>query len=235
MITYAFHGFLGRPADWDCFNIASQIHAIDLFDAKTFNHHQSLHECAQGLRISNNGNKNILLGYSLGGRMALHLLLQQPELWDAAIFVSTHPGIQDKNEKHQRQTRDHAWAKRFEMEPWDTLLQDWHAQDVFGGHRVERKENQFNRQILSDVLRNWSLGAQDFLLPFLKDVAVPILWIAGEKDHRYSEQARSLSLKHPLSKVWISPNVAHRVPWEAPELFQNEVNQFLIELNQRNL
>ena len=75
----------------------------------------------------------MLLGYSLGGRLALHALLHAPELWAGALVVGADTGLADPKEREARVRWDAAWAERFLNEPWEDVLRDWDAQAVFGG------------------------------------------------------------------------------------------------------
>ncbi len=82
---WAIPGFLGVPSDWDIFSWEG-LKKVDLaspscisFDtwAKHFNREVKSHQ----------NSNNILLGYSLGGRLGLHAVIEQPQLWNAAIIV----------------------------------------------------------------------------------------------------------------------------------------------------
>src|SRR5258708_3665465 len=98
-MIYALHGVLGLASDWDFLKSRMHEHdfeAEDLWksfsgtDLKTWAEQKSqalIHQTSQG------SGPRILLGYSLGGRLAMHLLLAQPKLWDAAIFISANPGL----------------------------------------------------------------------------------------------------------------------------------------------
>ena len=231
MTIYALHGFLGRPKDWDGFTFNSKLKTVDLFDCNLFPHSDGLHNCAENFKIPEQNQKNILMGYSLGGRMALHLLKHNPQLWQGVILISTHPGLKNPKEKQKRIESDSQWAHRFKTEPWNQLMRDWNSQEVFKGHNKLSSEGDFGRKMLSDVLNYWSLGTQDDFSSTLQTIDIPILWITGAEDKSYSALADSLTFHHPLSRKWASPNSAHRVPWENPKEFQEQVNQFLFELN----
>ena len=73
----------------------------------------------------------ILLGYSLGGRLALHALTQQPQMWDAAIILSAHPGLSTDEERAGRLTHDQAWAAHFLHDSWPEVMAAWNEQAVF--------------------------------------------------------------------------------------------------------
>ena len=114
------------------------------------------------------GERRVLLGYSLGGRLALHTLLDaafiHPGLWDAAVIVSAHPGLSvgSANERSLRIAADERWAERFERDPWPRLVNDWGAQPVFCGKPwpLARHERDFDRDELRSALSSWSLGGR---------------------------------------------------------------------------
>lgn len=225
---HALHGFLGLPFDWNGFYFSdSYLISHDLNSsfnpnpwkwAENFNRIAALHPAPR-----------IIMGYSMGGRMAMHSLLHSPHLWHGAIFISAHPGYNADVERSNRLIHDFKWSERFLKEPWDSLLKDWNAQSIF--HTTPflqiRNEENYSRLRLAEMLRCWSLGLQDDLGGDLGLVDVPILWIAGENDYRYAAQAGKMHFKHLNSKIWIASEVAHRVPWECQNAFSIHVEEFL--------
>lgn len=228
MIIKALHGFLGTPHDWATLfqghALQDSVHAIDLFSEDIINM-QSW--AAQFNSKHHTHDKQSLLGYSLGGRLALHLLIDNPKRWSSAVIVSAHLGL-DQSEKKQRSKIDAEWASRFENDPWDQLMNDWNHRKVFNhSFAFERKEKGYSRSILANVLRTWSLSHQEDLRERIAELPIPILWIAGENDLIYAEQASKVQLCHPLSEVWIVPKAGHRAPWQHPEIFLLKLSQFL--------
>src|SRR5687767_9970322 len=167
-------GFLGTPSDWDFLPWPHSPHTGD-----------------------------ILLGYSMGGRLALQLL--ERERFRCAIIVSA--GLNAPDEK--RRARDEEWARRFESEDWSSLMRAWNAQPVFGGHALERHEADYDRRELARQLRDWSPAVLP--PPNLERIDTPILWIAGERDARYVDIARRAIERIPHAELWICPDAGHRV------------------------
>ncbi len=223
----ALHGFLGRPADWNLLTIDS-IQTVDIFSlfAET-----GLWNWAEKFNFSrqNQSEKPILMGYSLGGRLALHALLHTPSLWQAGVIISAHPGLSNLLEKEKRLKRDQVWAKRFQTDKWETLMQAWNNQQVFAqsSFTFQRIESHYRRQELASVLQKWSLGRQDNLTQAISQLPMPILWIVGEKDPLHCSIAKTLTFAHPKSAVIVVPDAGHRVPWEQPFQFKNDLKQFL--------
>ncbi len=183
-------GFLGLPSDWDFLPWP--------------------HSATEG---------DVLLGYSMGGRLALQVLEHQP--FRCAVIVSAGLNAPDE----ERRARDEEWGRRFESEEWSSLMRAWNAQPVFGGHRIERQERDYDRAELARQLREWSPAVLP--PPRLEVIATPILWIAGEPDAKYVEIAQRAVARLPNAELWICRDAGHRVPWEQPEAFVERLRRFL--------
>ncbi len=222
---HALHGFLGLPSDWTMFNFIDYPMEINHSELD-FNSWSQL--CNSEVAFCSG--KNILLGYSLGGRLAMHMLLSAPTLWDAAIFVSAHPGLDCDRERESRLVSDQRWARHFLEEPWDDLMCAWNENAVFGGFPLlhPRIEKDYDRKILAQQLSHWSLGKQEFLLDRLKKLSIPTLYIAGQRDKKFTAIAEKF---REVGSVSIIPEAAHRVPWDQPEKFATQINQFLMDIS----
>jgi 2-succinyl-6-hydroxy-2,4-cyclohexadiene-1-carboxylate synthase len=175
-------------------------------------------------------NPVFLMGYSMGGRLALHALLQRPSIWKGAVMISTHPGLTDQTEKLKRVGSDQKWAERFEKEEWSSLMQAWNQQQVFGGHVISRMEENYNRRHLSLALSYWSLGFQEDLRERIKTLDLPMLWITGEKDLKFRSVAQTLAFNHERSKTCMISHAGHRILWEEPKQIVEELKSFLKNL-----
>lgn len=229
MKIYALHGFLGRPGDWDACIADIDLIAVDLFKEGTV---RPFSEWAQAFnQMVASGEKKILMGYSMGGRLGLHAVLQKPELWGGAIFISTNLGLPSDEARQKRLVADEQWALRFRQEPWSRLMRAWEEQDVFCGRSLfERLESDYQRSSLSSALIRWSTGMQgDLRKPFCS-LEIPVLWVTGGDDIQYVKQAQELCFKHPQSRICTIPKAGHRVPWEQPQHFLSNVKEFLNRL-----
>lgn len=228
-LLYALHGFLGLMKDWD--ELLPEAKKIDLFAIGKPSSQVGLKEWGNifNQEIDHSEKQKVLIGYSLGGRLALHALLQEPHRWNAAVIISAHPGLESEIEKVQRNVEDAKWAKRFESDQWSSLMLAWNSQNLFGGgnSQFKREEKDYQRFTVAAALKYWSLSSQENLKPYLTKLNLPIFWIAGELDYRYAEIARNITFSHPKSQIWIAPNSNHRIPWEIPDLFKQKINQFL--------
>lgn len=190
VVIRTLSGFLGLPSDWDFLPWP--------------------HSPLEG---------DVLLGYSMGGRLALRLL--ESQRFRAAVIVSAGLNAPDE----QRRLRDEEWARRFETEEWDSLMRDWNAQPVFGGHALDRREADYDRRELARQLREYSPAVLP--PPRLDRIDTPVLWIAGERDAKYAGIARTAVRRLPSAELWICPDAGHRVPWEQPDAFIARLRAFL--------
>ena len=176
------------------------------------------------------GTPQVLLGYSLGGRLAFHALLCRPELWSAAVIVSAHPGYEASSVCNSRIAADEQWARRFLTEPWDLLIRDWNAQSIFGRMKnmFSPEENDFSRELIALTFRVFSTGRQESLVSKLAELsAPPVLYLSGEFDTAYTALGSGLAKKIPVLSPAVIANTWHRAPWEDPEQFVSLVQDFL--------
>ena len=237
VIIHALHGFLGGPSDWLLnrtadfdFKLRAEVIFDDCFTGKTMREWaEAFNARVFGQRDQNKNAVKVLLGYSMGGRLAMHALLQAPHIWDMAIFVSANTGLKDPVARVERKASDEDWAKQFESEEWPSLMKKWNDQTVFTGSLAVsvRKECDFNRGQLAAVLRNWSLGCQECLDDRLAELCVPTLWVAGELDRRYSAIASEAGKKFSFYKAAIIQGAGHRVPWDRGDVFFKTVSEFI--------
>lgn len=223
-MKYALHGFLGRPSDWKF--LEDDIEKVDLFRYDPLP--ASLEEWARQFNESVPGDGHILIGYSLGARLALHAMQQQPNKWSALVLISCHPGIEDAQEKSLKLETDTQWGQRFLKEPWEPLLKDWNKQNVLEtSHSPKRTESQYGRESLYHALTNWSSGTQKTVF---KELTIPTLWIVGELDKKYVDLAQKVELKHEKSSKQILPGCGHRVFADNPEQLNATIKTFINEV-----
>lgn len=234
-MIWCLHGFLGASSDWKPFEAqwtaasGSRMRALDFFDKPLAGETPSQWAAKFVRAVKKVDDGPVVIGYSLGGRLALHALLAEPELFRGAVIVSSGLGVEGEEARQERRVRDDWWAARFESEPWDVVTRDWNAQPVFGGADLpaERDEMEFDRDALATALRWWSPAVQKPLAPVLWRVTTPVLWVAGARDQTYVAEAGRAAEALPHCALWIAPGAGHRVPWEAPEAFGERVAEFL--------
>ena len=237
---WCLHGAVGMAADWRGFGktMASSglgTRAVDLWRfldccplplpdfAKALN--------AEASGDPGRGGSRVLLGYSMGGRLALHALLENPHPWQAAVIVSAHPGLEQESERIARRGSDAEWATQALAGDWQQFLSRWNAQPLLGAAALRDAQASgtliMRRREIARSFVDWSLGAQSSLWERLAEISIPVLWIAGENDPRYLALAERAVSMLPNGHLATAPAAGHRVPWEAEEWFAEQVAHFL--------
>ena len=206
----ALHGFLGLPSDWDQWDfIPYEIQPSESLTKWAVDFNQWVE--------SNTTAPRKLVGYSMGGRLALHALIQNPTLWQRATLISTNIGLKDPASRLERLKNDYKWAEKFRNDPWEHLMHDWESQCLFkGSFKPTRKETDYNREDLAQHLENFSLAKQEYLLPHIAKLTLPMQWITGSLDHNAESHAKDIIQNHPQSSHLSIPGGTHRVHFEFP-------------------
>ena len=182
--------------------------------------------------------KQWILGYSLGGRLAMHAVIKRPGLWKGCIIVAAHPGFMNPEEKKNQAAKDDIWAHRFQVESWQSIMHEWDQLPVFGGFQapLQRQETDYPRETIARMFTGFSKGKQGYLPPLLSQLSSPpMLYVSGELDSKYKQIGNELASASPnISHVTI-PNACHRVPWENTPEFVKSIQYFIDSVEQESL
>jgi 2-succinyl-6-hydroxy-2,4-cyclohexadiene-1-carboxylate synthase len=184
-------------------------------------------------RVSAVDSDPVLLGYSMGARLALHALVEPEAPWKAAILVSPHPGLFDAASRGRRRRTDDEWLRRFDTLDWPEFWAEWTAQPVLADSR--QRPVPPARGARKRCLAFWSLAEQDDLRPEFERIRCPVLWITGEHDDKYTVIGTSAARLMPDCEQVVVAGIGHRVPWDAPGEFYRLVEDFLRRLPGGNL
>lgn len=234
-MIWLLHGFLGRGSDWSVLSEELRSAGVEAVTPDLFGqplNTQSMSQWAdtfvQGV-MRTGGDDHALVGYSMGGRLALHALLAAPALFHRAAIVSTGLGIEDSSARKERAISDEQWARRFEQEEWKAVNQAWNSQEVFRDtHPSFRQESDFNRAALALALRRWSPAADEPLAGSLPSIRASVLWIVGERDDKYVQEGRRAVRLIPRAELMMMTGAGHRVMLDQPERFNSAVKKFLL-------
>ncbi len=172
----------------------------------------------------------ILLGYSLGARLAMHVLTTAPEKWDAAILISAHPGLISTEDREARLRTDQAWAVRFLRDNWRDVMQAWNAQPVFAGESMATQDQLLVEAWRPEVARGfdgWSLARQEDLRPKLSSIPCPVLWLTGERDEKFTTLAAAAFSALPRGEHHLIAGAGHRVHLDQPAEVARELWAFI--------
>jgi 2-succinyl-6-hydroxy-2,4-cyclohexadiene-1-carboxylate synthase len=240
------HGFMGRKEDWaDTIEaLQNDYHcvAVDLpghgSTLQGSDSDYSMHSCAEALVrfIDDQLLKPVgLVGYSMGGRLAIYFALQYPEYVSAMVLESASPGLRTESERAVRIEKDGALAKRLRDEPLDEFIERWYSQPLFQ-HLVE-SEGLLSRLIESRIendpaalaisLEQMGTGVQPSLWEELSSLDIPTLILAGENDSKFSILADQMCRLCGRAQKLIIPDAGHIVHLEKAAEYQEAICSFL--------
>ena len=76
---------------------------------------------------------------------------------------------------------------------------------------------------------DWSLGKQEDFRAGLAQLDLPVLWLTGKRDEKFTALAAEVVPKMPQGRHVTVMKAGHRVPWEDPECFCEAVGIFLAQ------
>ena len=179
-----------------------------------------------------------VLGYSMGGRIALHLALHAPDRLWALVLESASPGIEDAEEREKRVRADAALAESIERDGVAAFAGRWQAQPLFATQarlpdavREELRRQRLDNEPggLANSLRGVGAGEQAPVLDRMGEIHVPVLLLAGADDEKYCALARRMAALLPCARQEIVPEAGHAVHLEQPDAFDGAVRRFLEE------
>jgi len=163
-----------------------------------------------------------LVGYSMGGRLALHVALAKPERVSRLVLVSATAGIEDDDERARRHADDEALARWMQTRLISEVADRWGTQQLFAEQSPEvaaaaRADRLGNDPLhLAAALRGIGTGAMKPLWERLHELALPVVVLAGERDAKFVELGRRLAATLPQASLTIVEGAGHALTLEAP-------------------
>jgi len=242
------HGFLGCKGDWqdiapalsgDRFVVAVDLpghgESVEGFSERDY----SMAGCAEmlidlldSLQIS----RCSVVGYSMGGRLALYFAVHHPDRCRSVVLESASPGLRTETERTARRAHDVALAKRLFTDNFERFLNDWYSQPLFEPLRQSARFGELigrrsinNPHGLALILRQMGTGAQPSLWDELQKFDIPLLLLTGELDAKFTRIAREMAALCPHSRTEVIAGVGHTLHFEAPDRYIAAVWDFLTE------
>ncbi|HWF36851.1 MAG TPA: 2-succinyl-6-hydroxy-2,4-cyclohexadiene-1-carboxylate synthase, partial [Solirubrobacteraceae bacterium] len=170
-----------------------------------------------------------LVGYSQGGRIALHAALALSERVERLVLIGASPGIADPAERAARRAADEALAGEIEGESIEAFATRWAATPVLAGQPDEVRAAAHADRLrstpagLAAALRGLGTGALPSLWGRLDELTMPVILIAGERDEKFGAIGEQMAAKIPRAELVVVPGVGHAVHLEAPERVAEEI------------
>jgi len=170
-----------------------------------------------------------LIGYSLGGRLAIYHACRHAERGlEGVVVEGGHPGLDCSEQRALRLEQDERWARRFREQPLLHTLEAWYQQPVFASlTRSQRasliaKRRHNHGAAVAAMLSATSLARQPWLVPELHRLSVPFHYFCGEQDRKFQQLAAQASL--PCELI---PGAGHNAHRANPSAFARQLAQRL--------
>ena len=181
--------------------------------------------------LGRTGGRATYIGYSMGGRLALHLAVARPDLVERLALVSSTAGIDDEPARTARLADDERRAEELERDGVAAFLDRWLARPLFANlsldsdHLADRLEN--TAEGLASSLRLAGTGAQQSLWPQLPALTMPVLLVAGQLDPKFATIAEQMGALIPRATVAVVADAGHVVHLERPDAFLTTLGPWL--------
>lgn len=242
------HGFTGSVQNWSALIPAlaqtRRVIAIDLLghgstDAPDNPERYRIEAAADDLRvlIESTARQPVdLLGYSMGGRLALATAARHPGLVRSLILESASPGLAAVEDRAKRAAQDRVLADRIEADGIEAFVESWEALPLWESQaqlsEVARR-SLHNQRLnnrpggLANSLRGMGTGEQPSLWAALPGIEVPTLLITGELDTKFSDIGADMQALLPHAQFVVVANAGHTVHLEQPDVYLTVVSAWL--------
>jgi 2-succinyl-6-hydroxy-2,4-cyclohexadiene-1-carboxylate synthase len=164
-----------------------------------------------------------VVGYSMGGRIALHAALAAGDRVERLVLIGASPGIADQGERSARQRTDEELADEIERSSIDEFARRWAQTPVLAGLPAAALDAAHADRLrstpagLARALRGLGTGALPSLWDRLGELPMPVTLVVGERDSKFRAVAVEMARRMPAADVVVVPVAGHAVHLEAPE------------------
>jgi 2-succinyl-6-hydroxy-2,4-cyclohexadiene-1-carboxylate synthase len=173
-----------------------------------------------------------LIGYSMGGRLALGLAIEYPQLVRRLVLVSSRRGLDLETEREERRVSDERWARLIEDHGLDAFLAEWWKSPLFSTlSRIDpsRRRAELNRRRglnasgLVWVLRHLGLGSQPSYQSEVQKLRTRVTVVVGELDEKFVKLGGELVEQFPSAHLVVVKGQGHHLALEAPEALSRAI------------
>ena len=237
------HGFTQNARCWGRFGAdigrSHEAVFVDLPGHGESGHDSATLEEAAAL-VAEVGGRGTYLGYSLGGRVALHVAIRFPELVERLVLIGATAGLRTDGERQARIQADEALASSIESDGLDEFLTRWLAQPLFAGLTDEAAslpQRRANRaEAMTTSLRSVGTGRQADLWPALDQIGCPTLVVTGAADAKFTAIGQEMRQEIGMcAELVVLDSVGHSVHLEAPQRTCALLRDWLDRTERRNM
>lgn len=181
-----------------------------------------------------------VLGYSMGGRLALSLAATEPNRIRSLILESSSPGLNSQEERSTRKQSDQMLANEIKEKGINAFVDKWEKIPLFSTqNRLPHETRERIRQLrlqnssigLANSLIGMGTGSQPSWWNKLSHIDIPVLLLCGELDPKFCDIAKSMHNLLPNSYIKEINDAGHAIHVEQPRIFGKIVNEFLNKQN----
>jgi len=189
------------------------------------------------LDLASGADPPVVVGYSLGGRLALRAALRAPESFSAVVLVGATAGIEEGPMRVQRVEADEKLASWIEAMPIEDIVALWERQPLFADQSDLLVEEQRPGRLSHDprslalLLRTAGQGALDPVWDDLRGLELPVLAIAGARDQGYTAAAKRIASTAANGRAAIVEEAGHAAHLQQPEEVAGLITEFLDDLH----
>jgi 2-succinyl-6-hydroxy-2,4-cyclohexadiene-1-carboxylate synthase len=177
----------------------------------------------------------VIVGYSMGGRLALYLALRHPERCAGLFLESASPGLEGATERQARREADEERVRCLGSGDLGTFLWDWYRQPLFASlarheglvEEIVKARRRNDPVELARSLRGMGTGNQPSRWGELAGLQVPSLAVAGALDEKYARIARRMENLSPRIRAAVVPGTGHSIHLETPGTYLTLLRNFL--------
>jgi 2-succinyl-6-hydroxy-2,4-cyclohexadiene-1-carboxylate synthase len=219
-------GFTQTAASWQgvsrVLEESCAVAALDVPSEATF--------AATARAIGIQGKRAVYVGYSMGGRLALRLAIDRPELVRALVLVSSTAGLDDEVARRERIASDEALAVSVERDGVDAFLERWLAQPLFATVPPDapglRDRHNLSARFLAHCLRVLGAGAMESMWDRLPELRMPVALVTGTADAKYDQIAIAMLERIRGEAVHTRIAGGHALPLEQPAVLGSLIASF---------
>lgn len=165
----------------------------------------------------------LVVGYSLGGRLAVGMAARRPTI--SGLFIGAHVGLAGELERAERRRWERAQAESLRERGVEAFMSRWEALPIFAPQSPRLRDAQ--RAVRTSHTAAGLAWAMEHLgLGRMPDYRAAVhgrgRWLTGARDAKFTELAAGLGAPHR-----IVPDVGHNVVLEAPAIVVEEVVRLL--------
>ncbi len=166
-----------------------------------------------------------LAGYSMGGRLALGLLVRYRRLFCSATLIGAHPGLGRESERRERRLADEELARRLEQGGVERFVDHWQGLPLFASQcqlpqvvLEAQRQRRLSHAVagLAYALRTLGLGRMPSYRSQLSRLEIPVDLMAGEHDGKFRRLAESMASALPRGTVEVAAGAGHNLIMETP-------------------